>query len=912
MLSSFMKKIKRSQSKGLTTKSFLQASRVKHKKIQAPPGATRQTEYGQPPFEIHTRQEHGNLKESLLVLEPRIMFDGAALVTRAEVTVDASADQQTDTTVTAESNSDTTQSFNTNSESLQTVVAAYSNPAERQELVFIDTSVEDYQTLIASVDTNAEIILLDSTQDGVEQIVDALEGRNDIDAIHIVSHGNEGELQLGTSRLTLETMNSEYADELSLIKQALSDEADLLIYGCNFGEGETGQAAAGKLAELTGADIAASDDLTGNTELGGDWDLEISTGKIETIVAFNAEVRQVWSGVLADGDTTVTFQEGVDGYASTEDTHLEEDTPTTSYGAQTTLEVDLSNSGGGQEQLLIRFDNLFGSGAGQIPDGATIISASLTLEQTDESGSSATVTLHRMLTSWNESSTWNSMTGGISTDDVEAVSTADATLHNPETNETKVLTGLESTLQAWADGTATNYGWVMISDNSNGLIFNSSENGTTSLRPILTVEYRTSGGDTTTGLTGHWTFDSNANDSSGNSYNGTLTGDASVDTTDTTDQVGAGKLSLDGTGDYVDLDAHVSNFSSLTEGTISAWIKTTGVDGTIFSISDTAVSSSYASLAIDNSGQLEFFVSNNGTDLLELRSTTTINDGAWHHVAISVGTSGNALYIDGQLASVTYDTGSSSTTSFFDDISGLDSMNIGRNETSGGGSLYFNGLMDDVRVYNQDLSLADIAAVAAEAPVAYNDTATTTKNTAVNIDLTANDTDSDSETITVLDVSDPTNGTVVNNNDGTVTYTPNGGYTGTDSFTYVTADLDDTVSYWRLDGNGTDAVGSNNGTLTGTTTVTGVYGDALSFDEVDDQVQISDFAVNNEFSISFKFKVDDNTGSLFQYIYSHGDIAGNDNVQVFLVEDSHASGGMLRTWFLDSERCFRVKYRHRI
>ena len=91
-----------------------------------------------------------------------------------------------------------------------------------------------------------------------------------------------------------------------------------MIYGCNFGEGEAGQAAAVRLAELTGADIAASDDLTGSTELGGDWDLEVQTGTIETVVAFNAEVRQVWSGVLADGDTTVTFQEGVDGYASTD------------------------------------------------------------------------------------------------------------------------------------------------------------------------------------------------------------------------------------------------------------------------------------------------------------------------------------------------------------------------------------------------------------------------------------------------------------------------------------------------------------------------------------------------------------------------------------------------------------------
>ena len=136
------------------------------------------------------------LRESLLVLEPRIMFDGAALVTGAEVSTDA--DQQIDATDAAQTDHESTQASEAESQSVQDVVATYSNPAERQELVFIDTSVGDYQTLIEGIDTNAEIILLDSTKDGIEQIAEVLEGRSDIDAIHIVSHGNEGELQLGT------------------------------------------------------------------------------------------------------------------------------------------------------------------------------------------------------------------------------------------------------------------------------------------------------------------------------------------------------------------------------------------------------------------------------------------------------------------------------------------------------------------------------------------------------------------------------------------------------------------------------------------------------------------------------------------------------------------------------------------
>ncbi len=843
---------------------------------------------------------------TLLALEERIMFDGAVLATGAEVVQEQSTKDQANEEQGSQALDDnatvkTSSNPLTDHVDLFSALSTVTAPSGRNEIVFIDTNVDDYQTLMEGIDANAEVIMLDSTRDGIEQMAEILGDRSDIDAIHIISHGNQGELYVGTGTLSMESMQGEYADELSTINQVLTNEADWLIYGCNFGEGEIGHEAVNLLAELTGADIAASNDLTGSADLGADWDLEVETGTIETVVAVNAEIQQVWVEVLADGDTAVSFQEGVDGYASTQDTHLDEFTPDTSYPSQTTVEVDLSNGGGGQEHALIRFDNLFGSGAGQIPLGSTIISATLTLDVSDESSASATISLHRMLATWSESSTWNSMTSGISINDVEASSTADATIPNPGSTGSKVIVGLENTLQAWSDG-ATNHGWAIISDNGNGLEFSSSENGTTSLRPQLTVEYRTTGGDIMTGLVGLWNVDANADDSSGNTNHGTLTGGALIDTTDLTDKVGAGKLSLDGTDDYVDLASHVGNFSSLNEGTISAWIKTTsnGAVETIFSITDSGDNQSYAQLSIKN-GALAWDVEQDNVDQVDVTTNAVVNDGSWHHVAISVSTSGNILYIDGQkITDLNYNAGSSSSANFFNDVSNLDAMAIGRNIDTSIGVWFFDGLVDEVRVYSRSLSVADIAELAAEAPVATNDAATTAVDTAVTVNLTSNDIDLDSETIAVLDVGNPTNGTVVNNEDGTITYTPTTSYTGGDTFTYLTADLDDTVSYWRLDGNGTDAVGSNNGTLTGTTTVPGAFGNALSFDESDDKVIVPDFAINNEFSLSFKMKIDDNSGSNFQYLYGHGAINGFSNLNIFLVEESHASGGMLRTWIRDS------------
>ena len=65
-----------------------------------------------------------------------------------------------------------------------------------------------------------------------------------------------------------------------------------------------------------------------------------------------------------------------------------------------------------------------------------------------------------------------------------------------------------------------------------------------------------------------------------------------------------------------------------------------------------------------------------------------------------------------------------------------------------------------------------------DAPVAIDDSATTPEDTAVVIDLLANDTDAEGDSLSIQGIAQPTNGTVVDNGDGTVTYTPDPGYNG--------------------------------------------------------------------------------------------------------------------------------------
>ncbi|MDG6774176.1 retention module-containing protein [Thiomicrorhabdus sp. ZW0627] len=73
-------------------------------------------------------------------------------------------------------------------------------------------------------------------------------------------------------------------------------------------------------------------------------------------------------------------------------------------------------------------------------------------------------------------------------------------------------------------------------------------------------------------------------------------------------------------------------------------------------------------------------------------------------------------------------------------------------------------------------------------PVAVDDVASLDEDSSKVIDVLSNDTDLDGDTLSVQSVTQPENGSVVINPDGTVTYTPIANYNGTDSFTYVVED----------------------------------------------------------------------------------------------------------------------------
>jgi hypothetical protein len=73
-------------------------------------------------------------------------------------------------------------------------------------------------------------------------------------------------------------------------------------------------------------------------------------------------------------------------------------------------------------------------------------------------------------------------------------------------------------------------------------------------------------------------------------------------------------------------------------------------------------------------------------------------------------------------------------------------------------------------------------------PTANDNSTSTVEDTAVTVNVVTNDTDPDSNTLTITNLSIPANGSVVNNGNGTITYTPTLDFSGLDSFTYTVSD----------------------------------------------------------------------------------------------------------------------------
>lgn len=198
-------------------------------------------------------------------------------------------------------------------------------------------------------------------------------------------------------------------------------------------------------------------------------------------------------------------------------------------------------------------------------------------------------------------------------------------------------------------------------------------------------------------LVGYWKLDNNAQDSSGNGNNGTLSGNPIWTAAG---KIG-GALNLDGVDDYVDCGNGAS--LNITDAvTLSAWIKPGDVGNGEHNPFVAKGDQSY-SLKHNTANTLEFFVYDAGAWYAVNSAVLDSNfNGAWHHVAGTYDGAQLKLYVDGVLVASRLRTGAIASTTF--------NVNIGRDAQNT--TRLYKGQIDEVRIYHGALPRAEILKLA--------------------------------------------------------------------------------------------------------------------------------------------------------------------------------------------------------
>jgi len=176
-------------------------------------------------------------------------------------------------------------------------------------MIFIDRSLEDAERLAGELLTQApaaQLIWLDDARSLIDQVSDALAGHQNVEAIHILTHGRDGQLILGDTVTDLAALEAN-ASRIHDWQNALTQDADILLYGCDVAGGPIGAQFLTRLAALSSADLGASDDITGQ---GGDWTLEHRIGVLDSQVlqasAWQGRLGLTVTGSNIEVNTTVS------------------------------------------------------------------------------------------------------------------------------------------------------------------------------------------------------------------------------------------------------------------------------------------------------------------------------------------------------------------------------------------------------------------------------------------------------------------------------------------------------------------------------------------------------------------------------------------------------------------------------
>ncbi|WP_348826461.1 DUF4347 domain-containing protein [Halomonas sp. RT37] len=295
-------------------------------------------------------------RSRLIALEPRLLFDGAMAATPDPASDGDGGKPNQHQPTDGDGQAPATQADSP---------AGAGAPA--RHLVVVDARLSDAQrqTIREGLADDAELLEVDADENGIEAITAALAGMDQVESVEIFSHGASGQFQLGDTRVGNDTLTSLTAS-LGQWREALTADADLLLYGCRIGATDAGLELVEGLASATGMDVGASTDDTGHSGLGGDWELERQQGQMADDRGVALAALAPLDGLLADAEPMASL-----GESATE----------VPLGEEFQFTVSVSNASTAQEgyapfvQLIVPATGKDGAGA-EVDDGVIITSAS--------------------------------------------------------------------------------------------------------------------------------------------------------------------------------------------------------------------------------------------------------------------------------------------------------------------------------------------------------------------------------------------------------------------------------------------------------------------------------------------------------------------------------------------------------
>lgn len=178
------------------------------------------------------------------------------------------------------------------------------------EIAIIDTAITDLEHILGGIKLGTATYSLDNQTDAVEQIAKILAQHTNIQTLHIISHGSPGNLYLGTTALNSSNIKN-YSPQLQQWRNALTPNASIILYGCNLAAGDAGNQFLTQLHQLTRAKICANTQPTGNSKLGGNWEIQqlIPPSPTPPKLALTETALKTYRGILSFA-TKVDFPTG--------------------------------------------------------------------------------------------------------------------------------------------------------------------------------------------------------------------------------------------------------------------------------------------------------------------------------------------------------------------------------------------------------------------------------------------------------------------------------------------------------------------------------------------------------------------------------------------------------------------------